>query len=90
MTVEEKDWRLTNQADYLMNVSLHWAQYRRYSERWGHDHCEFCWTKFSELQESEDLRSGYVTENNYHWICEKCFEDFKGQFEWTVGPQPDE
>ena len=26
---------------------------------------------------SDALHEGYTTENNYYWICGKCFEDFK-------------
>ena len=83
MTVEEKDWRLTNQADYLMNVSLHWAQYRRYSERWGHDHCEFCWVPFKTRDVPGTAKEGYVTQD-WRWICETCYEDFKLMFDWIL------
>jgi hypothetical protein len=27
---------------------------------------------------------GYVTEDNAHWICKACFEDFRDRFAWTV------
>jgi transposase len=27
---------------------------------------------------------GYATLDDYHWICERCFQDFHGQFRWTV------
>ena len=26
----------------------------------------------------------YCTIDNYHWICENCFNDFKDMFKWTV------
>ena len=26
----------------------------------------------------------YSTEDRYHWICPKCFNDFKDMFEWVV------
>jgi hypothetical protein len=30
------------------------------------------------------LQEGYATEDNYRWICEECFEDFKDLFDWKV------
>ncbi|MDT7806778.1 MAG: hypothetical protein QOJ70_591 [Acidobacteriota bacterium] len=30
------------------------------------------------------LHEGYATEDNYRWICEQCFKDFKDLFEWKV------
>lgn len=30
------------------------------------------------------LHQGYATQDDYRWICESCFEDFKEMFEWTV------
>jgi hypothetical protein len=30
------------------------------------------------------LHEGYATQDDYHWICERCFEDFREQFRWTL------
>jgi hypothetical protein len=30
------------------------------------------------------LHQGYTTTDDYHWICETCFGDFKHLFEWIV------
>ena len=30
------------------------------------------------------LCEGYCTEDQYHWVCKDCFEDFKKQFQWNV------
>lgn len=30
------------------------------------------------------LHEGYATDDNYHWVCTKCFNDFKDMFEWKV------
>ncbi len=57
----------------------------RYSESWDHDHCEFCWAKFAEeILIPDSLHEGYATADNYRWICEACFEDFKDQFGWRL------
>lgn len=76
------DWRLQGQEKFLQGVSLKKKPYQKYRESWEHDHCEFCGAKFSE--KIEDLNIGYVTTDNYHWICESCFVDFKAKFQWDV------
>jgi hypothetical protein len=30
------------------------------------------------------LRDGYTTSDNYRWICDPCFDDFRVKFEWSV------
>ena len=42
----------------------------------------FCWDKISE--EKEDLNFGYCMEDEHHWVCETCFNDFKDMFKWKV------
>lgn len=79
---DKNDWRLTGQQSYLMNKRLTKCAYRQLSEEWEHDHCAFCWDKFSE--NSEDLNIGYCTEDKKYWICEDCFNDFKKMFNFTV------
>ena len=81
---EENDWRLTGQEKYLKGVPLWRKRYVRYSESWEHDHCEFCWAKFMVEDYPDVLHEGYATEDNYRWICEQCFEDFKDLFGWKV------
>jgi len=76
------DWRLQGQAKYLSGVSLSKKTYRKRREDWDHDHCEFCWAKFSEAE--GDLHEGYTTDDEYYWICEQCYSDFKKQFRWMV------
>jgi len=76
------DWRLSGQARYLTGVELSWKRYSRLSDTWDHDHCEFCWSKFSAAP--EDLHEGYTTSDSAHWICENCYADFKGMFKWEI------
>lgn len=78
----EDDWRLRWQEDYLQGVALQRKTYRKPSKTWDHDHCEFCWAKFSERE--HDLHEGYCTLDQYYWICDECFRDFKEKFEWQV------
>lgn len=81
--VEKDDWRLLRgQEDYLLGVTLYWKKWKAPSAVWDHDHCEFCWEKFSES--TDTLHEGYTTEDGKHWICPECFSDFKDMFRWSV------
>lgn len=76
------DWRRQGQERYLKGRRWALRTYRPYREGRDHDHCEFCGMKFSVAQ--GDLQRGDVTVENYHWVCEPCFADFKGEMEWVV------
>ena len=87
--VTDDDWRLKGKDDldeYLMGVTLIHRSYRPHpEEEWDHDHCKFCDAPFSQAEAHEDpLTVGYVTENHYHWVCERCFGDFQPRFKWKV------
>ena len=80
--VEESDWRLVGQERYLQDVTLVHKKYSQYSKdpSWDHDHCEFCWATFMVRDYPDVLHIGYATTDDYHWICESCFKDFKEKF----------
>lgn len=80
--LEKNDWRLVNQQEYLMNAELIKCSYKPLNANWEHDHCAFCWDKFSE--NPEDMNSGYCTKDKKHWICEYCFNDFKEMFNFKL------
>jgi len=84
--VEKDDWRLQGQEKYLKGVTLFRRAYRRCGKNpnWDHDHCEFCLTKFTVEDHTAGLHVGYATEDDYRWICEACFHDFKDMFRWEV------
>lgn len=79
-TNDENDWRFTGQDKYLHYVKLKWSKFD--SAIRDHDHCEFCFEKFS--QNKNDLHEGYCTVDKYYWICEKCYNDFKHMFNWEI------
>ena len=79
VTVEANDWRLMEDMSYLRGLAFEKKDYVAYRDDWDHDHCEFCWSKFSATA-PDALRAGYTTEDNYRWICERCFDDFHEQF----------
>lgn len=82
--IENDDWRLTDQDKYLKSVVLRWKRYKKSRQDRDHDHCSFCWGKFMEDDFPEVFHEGYTTENDYHWICKQCFEDFKEMFQWKL------
>ncbi len=82
MGIEIDDWRLFDQEKYLKDKALKKVKFIKKNEDQDHTHCVFCWAKFSEYD--GDLHIGYSTLDNMHWICEKCFEDFKDMFHWVV------
>ena len=88
--LEKDDWRLQGQENYLMGVTLVRRLYRQnpYNPKWDHDHCEFCWEKFSLVDSENTIQSGYASLDDYRWICPTCFEDFKNMFKWKVIDSP--
>jgi len=80
MNKNKPDWRRQGQECFLMNKIFIKASYKQYSVGWDHDHCEFCGKKFSTL--STDTQEGYVTKDQYHWVCSGCFNDFRNEFRW--------
>ncbi len=77
---EPDDWRRQGQETYLKGITLFHKSYHSQEKEWDHDHCEFCGEKFSET--GDGLKDGYATADNYHWICNACFNDFKEEFGW--------
>ena len=76
------DWRRQGQDDDLTGVTLSQRPWAPHRPGWDHDHCEFCWAKFSAYP--NDLTAGYCTDDGYRWICEPCFNDFRAEFGWTL------
>jgi hypothetical protein len=87
--VDDDDWRLQGQEEYLVGRRLRWAKWVGRPD-WDHDHCEFCWAEFSaEVTEHSPHNAGWVTaDDNDHWVCPGCFEDFRERFQWTVESGP--
>ena len=80
--IDKNDWRLTGQENYLKGKDLIFSKYKPRSEKWDHDHCEFCFETISEYP--SDINEAYCTADKYHWICEECFADFQEMFGWVV------
>jgi hypothetical protein len=81
---EEEDWRLLNQAAYLGGATLVRKAWVQPKPEWDHDHCEFCHATFAHFDGPDVLREGYTTQDDYYWVCPKCFADFRAQMGWQV------
>ena len=79
-----RDWRRQGQENYLKGKSLSWKKYSIDSDFWKHDHYSFCGARSINIESSEILTEGYVTNDNCYWICKGCFDDFCDEFEWSV------
>lgn len=73
------DWRLMGQEKFLEGKTLVQKPYVIRKPRWEHDHCEFCMERIDET-----VKNAYCTEDEYHWVCQKCFNDFKEVFKWKT------
>ena len=79
--IKTDDWRLTGQEDYLLFAKLKEVIPSDYiktldNPEYFHEHCEFCMTKPEDNKEQKF----YCTLDNYRWICEECYNDFKEKF----------
>jgi hypothetical protein len=81
---DEADWRLRGQEKYLAGVALYRKRWTQTRDNWDHDHCQFCWANFAADENPETLHEGYTDGNEYWWICEPCFEDFRERFAWKL------
>lgn len=72
-----------------MNAQLRLRKFqtRAGQPNWDHEHCDFCWPKIVEEKGKKDgddlLVEAYVTIDGSHWVCPKCFADFRTPFQWT-------
>jgi hypothetical protein len=81
MQLESDDWRLLGQEKYLFGAILSLKKYSDRKTETDHDHCEFCGAKFSDTIPGK-LTEGYTTQDDYWWLCNECFENFKDKFKF--------
>ncbi len=82
---DDTDWRLQGQERYLKGAEVTYRKYRRTSESWDHDHCEFCQAKFMETPDDPDVKTdGYATADEDRWICSTCLADFMERFTFVI------
>ena len=76
--VKSDDWRLTGQESYLLFTKVKKILPKEYINNLEkpelfHEHCSFCWDK---VEENKDKKH-YCTLDNYHWICNDCYNDLE-------------
>jgi hypothetical protein len=83
------------QERFLQGAAFRHKPYRAWRQGWEHDHCAFCTREFVEQGAPSDdtaaqtagyaaLGRGPLGEDDYHWVCDDCFGDFRQRFEWNV------
>jgi hypothetical protein len=85
------DWRLTNQETYLAGRTLVWRTWTSDRPDWDHDHCSFCWSEISDQPVGDHVswNAAWVTsDDQYHWVCPDCFNDFAPTFRWHIEEAP--
>lgn len=75
------EWSINSNA-FLNNKIL---VQKRYPITEDHDHCIFCWVKFSNHE--GDLKEGYYVKDANCWICNECYDIFKDSFLWDIERQ---
>jgi hypothetical protein len=78
--IEPNDWRLIIPKEYLKGETLLHKNWVSVQPDWDHDHCKFCGDKV----DASTPDKWYCTTDEYYWICENCFNDFKDMFHWKV------
>src|SRR4051794_32819420 len=77
------------QERYLSGVALHRATWAETRPGRDHDHCAFCMKKiWDRASGTDEATAGFTTADDYHWICEECFIDFRERFRWVVAEHP--
>jgi hypothetical protein len=82
------DWRIHN-CRLLRGLTLRRKPYRKWSERWDHDHCAACWARFAEVDSPEIQHEGYATCEDYKlgadydWVCVGCFSELRDEMGWV-------
>jgi hypothetical protein len=86
------------QERFLQGAELVHKPYRAWNKDWEQDHCAFCTRKFVEAGRSQGdaVTIGYAAvgrgpegQDDYHWVCEACFADFRHRFQWRAVPPRD-
>lgn len=81
------DWRLDIYDGYLDGATFTLKKFAS-TETNDHEHCVFCMQKITDLAIEDCETEGYCTmwkkTGQTHWICKKCFSEFKKKFNFKV------
>ena len=84
--IEQDDWRLHfgNKPEFYASLTWSFKKWTQTRPHWDHDHCEFCQIKLSDSEIDEVMHEGWTDNDEYHWICATCFNDFRDLYRWKV------
>lgn len=94
MPISNNDYRLTSVRAWMEGKTWHHSQYIQPRPEWDHDHCIFCWQRLAEPTAgfSDAQFDGYTDDEDYHWMCNKCFGDLfehlKERLLWSYRDNP--
>lgn len=73
------DWRIRGQEGYLKDKYLKHIKFNCELCFEDFDQCDFCYDIFDEGASE----MAYYDPDTRHWVCEKCYKEFKSYFNWT-------
>jgi hypothetical protein len=84
-----EDWRLSLASPPEFYARFTWMHkpWTKTREGWDHDHCEFCRAKISDAVVEGGLAQGWASDNDYYWVCDPCFTEFRETFKWNEVPR---
>lgn len=74
------DYRLRDQARYLLGANVVRSPYVPALSGWDVAHCVFCLVPFVDSARHAVMPEGFVTLDGLHWICPACYQDFRQAF----------
>jgi hypothetical protein len=86
--LHREDWNWEG-YEWLIGAHWRWKDYYQRVKNLDHAHCVICNAGFSVIYDG-DHRTGYTKadqpkyDDDYHWICKRCFDDMKDLFNWVV------
>jgi len=82
----EDDWRLdlARTPEFYAQFEWEFKKWTQTRSNWDHDHCEFCREKIYDTEKKKVTNDGWTNRDDYHWICDDCFKDFKQEFKWKI------
>jgi hypothetical protein len=98
------DWRLDRgQEAYLRGATLARKPFRGEHDHCAFCWAKFVDPEFSRAHarlrrdDADVLTEGYAAlatgpegEDDYHWVCDRCYEDFRERFGWRIAAPPED
>ena len=84
-----EDWRLSlaSPPEFYARFTWMYKPWTKTRDGWDHDHCEFCQVKISDVAVESERTQGWASDDDYYWVCDPCFTDFRETFNWSEVPR---